>query len=386
MGHPGAREDERQDDLRQEEVTTNARPPGAAFAFMRVRRFATWSGIAALAAFVPAAARAHEAYVLSADDFHAGMASTDLSALHALAKPENLRTFILLSLVVTAVLALNLVVRESRLGRKFHGWLEKFEPYGLVIMRVSIGMSLILGGLTWNFLGPEISLRDLPVPGLLRFAVLAGGALILSGFITEVAAAAVLMVFTVAFFRYGMYLATYLNYLGELLALILFGARLHSIDGRVFGPRKSRPSEKWERVLVRVSYGLGLMYAAVSIKLLHPDVTLLVVDHYDLTRFKHMFPSDPQLLVFGAALAEFAIGAFILFGFETRLTVLVSLYYITLSLAFFRELVWPHLLLYGVSLYLLVAPEDFTVDDLIDKHWPWRKKKPKPVAAAARKD
>ncbi|GBD34292.1 hypothetical protein HRbin35_00002 [bacterium HR35] len=47
------------------------------------------------------------------------------------------------------------------------------------------------------------------------------------------------------------------------------------------------------------------------------------------------------------------------------MTVLISLFYITLSLIYFKELVWPHILLYEISLNLLVQPEILTLDHFI---------------------
>ncbi|MDE1871819.1 MAG: hypothetical protein KGI06_06300, partial [Candidatus Micrarchaeota archaeon] len=40
---------------------------------------------------------------------------------------------------------------------------------------------------------------------------------------------------------------------------------------------------------------------------------------------------------------------------------------ITLSLLFFREAVWPHLMLYGISLSLLInGPGPLSIDEWID--------------------
>lgn len=333
-------------------------------------------GVSLGAFALPLVARAHEAYVLSPTDFQKGMAAGGPDPFDAFKNPDNVRTMVLASIGVTIVLVLNILARQTKLGHKFHHWIEKLEPYGTVAMRVSIGLSLFAGALTWNFLGPELTLHDLPMSAVLRWALFVSSGLIFAGLLTEVAAAAALIVFCVAFFKYGMYLATYLNYLGELAALLLFGPHRFSLDKLVFKARKHLPSlKKYEMSIVRISYGLGLIYAGITVKLLHPLITVLVVDQYDLTRFSHMFPKDPMMVVLGGGLGEIAVGLFILFGFQMRLAILVSLYYVTMSLIFFRELVWPHLLLYGISLYLLVVPEKMTIDDLIDHKLPWPRRK-----------
>ena len=66
------------------------------------------------------------------------------------------------------------------------------------------------------------------------------------------------------------------------------------------------------------------------------------------------------------------IGLFVILGFAMRWTILISLAFITLSILYFQELLWPHFILYGISFSLLINSGDlFTLD-----HWivPWLKK------------
>jgi hypothetical protein len=159
---------------------------------------------------------------------------------------------------------------------------------------------------------------------------------------------------------------TYLNYLGEIIVLLLFGLRVWSVDGVLFGPLKRFPRlAPYETTIIRIFYGTALIWAAVTVKLIHPELTVTVVNNWNLTRFHWLFPSDPLLVTLGAGIVEAVIGIFIIFGFEMRMTILISLFYITLSLLYFRELVWPHILLYGISFNLLVEPESFTLDHLL---------------------
>jgi uncharacterized membrane protein YphA (DoxX/SURF4 family) len=157
--------------------------------------------------------------------------------------------------------------------------------------------------------------------------------------------------------------------LGEIIVLILFGAREPWSAYRwLFGKLARLPIIKqYESDIVRVFYGLALMYAAINVKFLHPILTISVIVQYNLTRFHLLFPHDPLFVVLGAALAEVAIGLFIMLGFQLRLTILVTLFYITLSLIFFRESVWPHLVLYGISLNLLITPQKLSLDNWLAK-------------------
>jgi uncharacterized membrane protein YphA (DoxX/SURF4 family) len=204
---------------------------------------------------------------------------------------------------------------------------------------------------------------------LLRAALFAISGMILTGFLTELAALGALLIFTIGWQIEGWYLLTYMNYLGEIVVLILFGSRRYSVDRWIFGSLKRFPHLRdYEQAIVRVCYGIALSYAAIDIKFLHPILTVTVVNEYHLTQFHWLFPSDPLLVTFGAALSELVIGIFIILGFEIRLTVLISLFYITMSLLYFREVVWPHLLLYGISLNLIFSKEAFTLDNFVDEH------------------
>jgi hypothetical protein len=83
-------------------------------------------------------------------------------------------------------------------------------------------------------------------------------------------------------------------------------------------------------------------------------------------------PLLDERIDFGAGLAEILIGLFVILGFAMRWTIIISLAFITLSILYFQELLWPHFILYGISFSLLINSGDlFTAD-----HWivPWLKK------------
>lgn len=314
--------------------------------------------------FVPHAVSAHEAYVLPSDYFWSQLSGPDsFGALNALANPDNVRITFYVVAGTILVYLLNFLLRRTRFGYRLHKAPERLAFLGPIFVRATIAAAFFFSALSWSFLGPELSLLGMPLPWLMRGILFAASGMILLGLFTEAVAAVVLIVFTIGLWRYGLYLLTYLNYLGELIVLLLFGMRQWSFDRLMFGPLQRFPKlREYETSIVRIFYGVALIYAAITVKFLHPAMTARVVTDWHLTQFHWLFPSDPLLVVLGAGLAEFAIGLFILLGFEMRLTVLVSLFYITLSLLYFRELVWPHLMLYGISLSLLVKPEAFTLD------------------------
>ncbi|MCF7865000.1 MAG: hypothetical protein K9M11_00650 [Candidatus Pacebacteria bacterium] len=311
-------------------------------------------------------ASAHEAYVLPYDAFWDGIKQPfSFHAFDALKNPVDLHVTIVIVLSVWLLLALNFLFRLTKTGNKLHKFAERFAHWGPHFTRITIAIALFFSAWSNSFLGPELHSNLLPYAGIVRGVLFTISIMIAIGLFTEIAALAGIIIFGLGLSVYGPYTFTYLNYLGELIVLFLFGMRVFSLDKYILGPlRHFNSFEKYETLIVRIMYGLALIYAAITVKLLHPDLTIDVVNTWNLTKFYWLFPSDPLLVTFGAGIVEAVIGIFIIFGFEMRLTILISLFYITLSLLYFRELVWPHLLLYGISFNLLVQPEVFTMDHL----------------------
>jgi hypothetical protein len=328
------------------------------------RVLALFAGLATF--FVPFVASAHEAYVLDHDYFWSvmqGPISPDVMAV--LHNAHDVHVMIEVIVGVLVLLSLNFFFRRSKLGKRANARIEEFAYLGPHFVRIAVAIAFFYGAKSSHFLGPELPLAEMPWAHVLQIVMYASSVMIFLGFLTELAGLAAIIVFTIGLFSFGMYLMTYLNYLGECIALFLFGLRTFSIDSLLFGSLKRfRKLREYDTTIVRVFYGFALIWAAVTVKLLHPELTEHVVNQYNLTRFHLLFPGDPLLVTLGAGLVEAAIGFFIIVGFEMRMTILVSLFYITLSLLFFREQVWPHVLLYGISFMLLVSPENFTLDHI----------------------
>lgn len=317
--------------------------------------------------FLPILASAHEAYVLPYDNFWNGLhGSFSGHAFDALKSPHDVLLIVLIGSSVLFLLFINFLFRQTKIGEKINTFPERYSKLGPHLVRITIACALFFSAFSSSFLGPELHLSTFPYPHILQIIIFIISIFIALGLLTEVVALAGIVVFVGGFFVFGSYVFTYLNYLGELIVLALFGMRIFSMDKYLFGPlRRFQNFEKYETVIVRVFYGLALIYAGITVKLLHPELTISVVNTWNLTRFNWLFPSDPLLITLGAGIVESVIGLFIIFGFEMRMTVLVSLFYITLSLFYFRELVWPHLLLYGISFNLLLQPEVFTLDHIL---------------------
>ncbi len=321
----------------------------------------------ASAFLLPIFAFAHEVYVLPKEEVANAMSKTDYNVFSALQNPENIRQMIGITIAVSIAFFLNFLFRHSTWGDKNRRMWEKLSFLAPHCVRIAVAVALFYSAYSWSFFGPELSLHDFPHAEILRAIMFVLSGMFFFGFLAEVAGIVALIVFAYGLYVYHAYMLTYANYLGEFIVFALFGLRSFSIDKIWRGPGVKKFWEKHSGTIIRVFYGVSLAYAAIYVKFLHPQLTLDVVNYYHLTQFHLLFPSDPMLVVLGAGLAELSIAMFIIFGFEMRFTVLISLFYLTLSLLFFRESVWPHLMLYGISFSILFDKETFTIDNLVDR-------------------
>lgn len=317
-----------------------------------------------LSVLLPNCVFAHEAYVLPREVFNQGLKIFTPNPLAALFHPEYLPATAVITAIVVILYTLNFVWAATSQAATLDKLLKKFSNWGLLLVRLAIAASFLYGALGNNIFGPELSLTTIPGGQLILGVKIVVGLLLAVGLLTRLAAGVGLVIYLYVLFRLGPYLLTYLNYFGELLVLTLYGSWFLSIDTVLFNkqhPIKILVSLRdWEVPLVRIFYGLALIYAAISIKFLHQAISVQVYQLYHLERFFHG-PAD--YIAAGAGLSELAVGFFILIGFGQRLTVFISLIFITLSLLFFREAVWPHLMLYGIGVLIFIDSGDkLTVD------------------------
>lgn len=317
-------------------------------------------------ALLPAAVSAHEVYVLKPDQIANGFERFGPSPFDALQDPNNVRVFGITVAIIIAVLIGAIFFERSRYGARVRAWFEQFAPFGNPIVRITVALALFFSAMTGSFLGPEVALIIFPFGPVIQILLGLISGLLLVGLFTEIAAFVALVIFGVAVFTYRAYMLTYMSYIGVFLVLLLVGSRVWSLDGIIRSKNRLREKfEKYRTLILRVFFGGAFIYAAIIVKFMHATLPLNVVYDYKLNQLTYLFPTDPLLIVLGAGLAEIAIGLFIIFGFQLRLTLLVTLFYLTLSLIYFREVAWPHLIFYGLAIILLVEPERYALDNLL---------------------
>ena len=303
----------------------------------------------------PTISSAHEQYVLTKNQINFDIAYHGPSVFTALENWDNLKVALAAGLGSLLAIILYFFFYHSAIGQRFDYLVQKLNPFGEIVLRVALGASLIASAHFSAFLGPEIPLTSIPLGIILKPALYILGGLLIAGLFSEAVGLVSLIILLLATWVYKSYMISYFNYLGEFIALIIFGSRTFSLDKLIFNAKTA--VEKFhdlETALIRVTYGVSIMYPAIVYKLIHPEVIIDIVARYDLNKFHWLFPHDPLLISLGGGLSQVAIGICLIFGFETRLNTLVTFVLMTMSVLFFKEAVWPHWVLLALALYLMI--------------------------------
>lgn len=312
---------------------------------------------AGAALFSPALAHAHEVYVLSPDTVAKAIMTPAFSPWEVIAASPGL--FSLWALIgVLVVLAVFFISTSKVLERLLDPLFAKLPPYAPVVSRITIGVSFIAAAYFQAVFGPELPLSvafagfEKAVTILLAVV----GFMITVGYYARVAAVGALVLFGIEVLAYGPYMLTYTNYFGELLILLILGAHKAGVHHRAHDARDRSPAflrvkeylMPYAFTILRVAFGISLLYASLYAKMLHNNLALDVAYAYPgLVAF---FGFEPHFLVVGAGIVEIVVALFFILGIEIRFTSLFLLFWLTLSLLYFGEVVWPHIVLIGIPI------------------------------------
>lgn len=273
-------------------------------------------------------------------------------------------TFIAIMIVTVVFLVSIFRPLEKRLDPLLFGLKRQ---YGFFIIRLTVGLSLIASGWYGAIFGPELPLREIygvAAPFLAWLFVILGLSITV-GFLTRPLGLLALLIVFLTVFTNGSYMLTYSNYFGDIIFVGFIGAHIWSVDKHllqwhgVMG-RLERLVERYAFLILRVTFGFSLIYASLYAKFIHSELALRTVIDYNLTNYFH-FP--PLFIVLGACLVEITLGIFFIIGFEIRFAALFLMVFLTLSLLYFGEAVWPHIVLFGGALALFVHGYDrYTVE------------------------
>ncbi len=319
--------------------------------------------------FVPFLASAHENYVLPAGDIERGMQDWSINVWTALTTPGNLFPAIKFGGGLVVAYVLYFFFQRTALYARLDAWLRKGEDGAGSMVRIVLGISLVYSAYSHVFLGPEIPLSSIWGGEYLQIVLYILGIMLVCGLWSRIAGFGAMIIMILTTIAYRDYMVTYFNYFGEFAALALFGSYVFSID-RLFDKKKvvMEKIKQWEAVILRVTYGVAILYPAITIKLLHPSIMIEIVNQYHLNSIHWLFPQDPLLISLGTGLTQIVIGLAIIIGFETRLSSVITFVLYVLSILYFKEVVWPHYILLALSAYLFVGNGgDWTIDSWLSK-------------------
>ena len=305
--------------------------------------------------FAFAFASAHEVYVLDAGTVAAGMATVSPNPFTAYFGNEyNFFFWGFISLVAFSTILC------ASLFRIFEKALDPvlfyLKRWAHPLVRITVGTCLISFGIAGKLYGTEIDLANLfgSLSAVMQWLFILGGAATIAGIYVRIVAAFSIAVYAYAASMLGWYVLTYTDHLGAPLLLLVLGAGSWSLENllhRGHLPHSVRgylqPFVPFAFPAMRMLFGFGLMFASVYAKFIHSQLALDVVNQYHLTDY---FPFDPLFIVLGALIIEFLAGLMMFLGIEIRWTGLFLIFWLTLSLLYFQEAVWPHIILFGLGL------------------------------------
>lgn len=313
----------------------------------------------------PRVVSAHEVYVLSDTQIQHDLHDTSLNVFHAINSFSDTVWFLFFALFAITTLFISFVISYSKWGIHAANIIEKLSHFAFPVIRIVFGVSLIYSAHYHSLFGPELPLSHLLGGEVWMIIMYIAGVMVILGVFTRIVALVLLALFSVSVVAYHEYMLTYINYLGEIIVLLLIGGETWSIDNMFFKKVALFGSNNLQYLaipILRISFAISLLYAALYVKFIHPALTYQVVLQYHLDK---VFPFDPLFVVFGAGCVELVIALLFLFGINMRWNILFFAFWATLSLIFFGEAVWPHYILFGISIGLFL----YGYDTLTIENW-----------------
>lgn len=322
----------------------------------------------ALTFFAPSLAHAHEVYVLSESEVVRGLATPPVNPLDIIAMYAN--EFVLWAFIgVLIVFSIFFISISRRLENNLDPFLIQIKHYAPFIARITFGLAFLSAAYYGALFGPELPLTEVfnaSVAPIIRAILGIIGALAILGLYARTVAFIAIAIYAFAVYKYGTYMLTYANYLGEMLVLLIVGSHRNSIE---WITEHMRPHTKLKKaravvydnlshysfLVLRITFGISLIYASWYAKFLHNDLAVqTVVKHHLDTALGF----EPLFLVLGAAIVEMMLGVFFILGIEIRFASLFLGVFLVLSLIYFGEVVWPHIILFGVAAALFTYGYD----------------------------
>ena len=325
----------------------------------------------------PAVVLAHEAYVLTPAEVQSGI---QIPAFNGITTAfSNLSEFVLWGFIAVLVIGIVFFISIIQpLERLLNPLLARGRRYAAATARITVGISFLAAAYYGAAYGPELPLAVTfgAAAGAIKILLVVMGTLLIIGLYARIVAFAALVLFGYAVYSHGAYMLTYASYLGEILVLLILGshhgahprttealarARRHLLGLANWVEPLAKKLAPYSFALLRICFGISLLYASLYAKILHNNLALQVAS-LPLAGHAHSlayaFGFEPHFLVLGAAIIEILIALFFILGIEIRFTSLFLLFWLSLSLWYFGEVVWPHVILIGIPIAFILYGYD----------------------------
>lgn len=310
------------------------------------------------AALTPLLTSAHEVYVLSPDTIP-GLEAAPRVPFFSILFANLSDTIIWGGIVAFLIVSVFLISISATLENRFDKYLVKLKHFAPFIARVTAGIAFMSCAYHGALFGPELPLEGMygEFSGVIAGLLYVLGTLMVIGVYSRFAGLVGLMLFAVGLWYHGIYMSTYLNYFAEMIVLVLVGGHKLSVDknkknwlpiSTIFDQLANRYGEL-AFLFLRIGFGVSLIYSSVYAKIIHNQLAIAVVEQFNLVG---VFGFNAEFIVFGAAIIEILLGLFIILGIEIRFNAIVLNVFLTLSLVYFGESVWPHIILIGIPIAL----------------------------------
>lgn len=295
---------------------------------------------------------AHEVYVLDAETIAAALKAPPLQVFSIIFNDVQ-QFFFWFFLTVLILLVVGVASLSHKLESIFDPYLLKLKRYAPLIGRVTLGLSVCASAYYSAMFGPELPLTAL-LPAVLidpfRLFLVAAGLALVFGYYTRFFASLMILVYVAMATQYASYMLTYANYFGEMVIAFTVGSTVFALDSKKQGTKPTRLfglikfTEDHAFLILRIGFGVALIYASMYAKFLHAQLAITTVIQYNLTDYFHF---SPEFIVLGAFAVEILLGVLFIIGVEIRFAAIFLTIFLTMSLIYFKEAVWPHLILAG---------------------------------------
>ncbi|OGG60158.1 hypothetical protein A2765_01145 [Candidatus Kaiserbacteria bacterium RIFCSPHIGHO2_01_FULL_56_24] len=313
--------------------------------------------------FAPMIALAHEVYVLEPQVVDKDLSMPSLQVFSIITAHAG-SFFFWAFIGLWAILTVFSIRISKGLEAGLDPILAVLRKYAPLAARLTLGIAITASGYFGAMFGPELPLADFLSPAgahIAQVLLIVTGTLITAGLLTRLASMLLILFYLGMWSHYGFYMLTYVNYFGEMILTLILGNSTFALD-RYFHhlyPHTIHRLVNWmERhafVILRGAFGISLIFASMYAKFLHAQLAIDTVITYHLTDY---FPFEPSFIVLGAFCIELLAGLFFLFGIEIRFASLFLLFWLTLSLLYFGEAVWPHIVLAGTAIAIFMHGYD----------------------------